>query len=300
MRNRIHFFYGRDIIVLEKYMKQPKKWRDGINPFSIKFKNFKLLKILGYPYAGNDVFYCKGEIDKKNTFCFLKVARQKDNNIKNEVNVLTKIKYKYLPKIIEYDEENFSYIITKKMTGKRLSVIVGDNKLKQSLNYMFEFGKNLAKIHDLKICTEKAKYRKFFDIPCEEYCNRYQFGYVRDWLIKNKPRTQDLCFCHGDFHYANLLWNKGKISGILDWEMAGINIREYDVAWSLILRPGQKFMNTEREMKCFIEGYESIHQINAKYVKYYMVQIYLYFNEIGQGDKKYQNYIAKFFTKNCV
>lgn len=32
------------------------KWRETIDPFSLKFTNFKLKEILGYPFAGNDVF----------------------------------------------------------------------------------------------------------------------------------------------------------------------------------------------------------------------------------------------------
>ena len=51
-------------------MKQPKKWREGVNPFEINFKDFKLIKVLGYPHARNDVFYCKGEFDGKTRFVF--------------------------------------------------------------------------------------------------------------------------------------------------------------------------------------------------------------------------------------
>jgi len=40
-------------------MAQPKKWRETIDPFSIKFKKFKLEKVLGYPHARNDVFLCE-------------------------------------------------------------------------------------------------------------------------------------------------------------------------------------------------------------------------------------------------
>ena len=41
-------------------MSFPCKWRETIDPFSLKFTNFKLKEILGYPYAGNDVFYARG------------------------------------------------------------------------------------------------------------------------------------------------------------------------------------------------------------------------------------------------
>lgn len=97
-------------------MKQPEKWRECIDPFNIKFENFKLLKILGYPYARNNVFYCKGLSNGKQLFCFLKVARNGDNDIKNEIEKLSNIKFKHLPNIIEFDKKNFSYIITKKNT----------------------------------------------------------------------------------------------------------------------------------------------------------------------------------------
>ena len=40
-------------------MNFPKKWRETIDPFELKFTNFILKEILGYPHAGNDVFLCK-------------------------------------------------------------------------------------------------------------------------------------------------------------------------------------------------------------------------------------------------
>ena len=280
-------------------VKQPKKWRDCIDPFTIKFDNFNLLKILGYSHARNDVFYCKGIIYQKPLFCYLKVARE-NNDIKNETEKLLDIEFKHIPKIIEFDKKDFSYIITKKIQGKRLSEIVGDNRDNKSLNYMFEFGKTLAQIHELNNKTNLVKSRKFFEIPNQEYCEKNNISYVRDWLIKNKPKSVDYCFCHGDLHYANLLWNKGHISGILDWELAGKNIREYDVAWSLILRPNQKFMNTKKELDLFLEGYKSIHNLNVNYVKYYMVQIYTYFYTFKNNSETYNNYILDFFQNNCI
>lgn len=60
-------------------MKQPSKWRDTMDPFSLKFNNFELKEILGYPHAGNDVFYVRGiGQDEKEIKGFLKVERQKN------------------------------------------------------------------------------------------------------------------------------------------------------------------------------------------------------------------------------
>ena len=41
-------------------MKHPGPWRDTIDPFTLPYRSFKPLEILGYPHAGNDVFYVKG------------------------------------------------------------------------------------------------------------------------------------------------------------------------------------------------------------------------------------------------
>ena len=41
-------------------MKHPDKWRDTVDPFTLPYKKFEPLEILGYPHAGNDVFHVKG------------------------------------------------------------------------------------------------------------------------------------------------------------------------------------------------------------------------------------------------
>ena len=62
-------------------MKQPSKWRETMDPFSLHFENFELHEVLGYPYAGNDVFYVRGIINGSEARAFLKVERQKTADI---------------------------------------------------------------------------------------------------------------------------------------------------------------------------------------------------------------------------
>ena len=52
-------------------MNFPTKWRETVDPFSLKFAKFKLVEVLGYPHAGNDVFYVKG--------CFENVGQNSQN-----------------------------------------------------------------------------------------------------------------------------------------------------------------------------------------------------------------------------
>lgn len=47
-------------------MKHPEKWRDTIDLFSLPFRNFSLLDVIGYPHEGNDVFQVKGVYKKRN------------------------------------------------------------------------------------------------------------------------------------------------------------------------------------------------------------------------------------------
>lgn len=63
---------GRRILT----MKQPDKWRETIDPSTLHFYNFHLKEVLGYPHAGNDVFYVQGiGKDGQEVKAFLKVER---------------------------------------------------------------------------------------------------------------------------------------------------------------------------------------------------------------------------------
>jgi len=275
--------------------KQPKKWRDTIDPYSIRFKYIEIIKILGYPHAANDVFYLKARYKEKDIYCFLKSARHIDANIKNEICVLNTLKFDYLPKVIEYGDD-FSYIITEAVEGERLSKIVGENKGLESLSFIKEYGETLATLHMQKSDFDSAPHRSYHQIPDRQYFGEIDLLVVYDWLISNQPHNTNRCFIHGDFHYANILWKNGHINGILDFELAGIGNKEFDIAWAIILRPEQKFMKTKEEYKEFIKGYRLKNNCDEGLVKYYMAQIYAKFYRLG--DERYKEYILQWYREN--
>ena len=84
----------------------PNKWRETIDPFTLNFKNFILKEILGYPHAGNDVFYTKGIYNNKEIYSFIKVNRQTGADVKNDIEVLNKLHIENIPQIIDYDQKN--------------------------------------------------------------------------------------------------------------------------------------------------------------------------------------------------
>ncbi len=280
-------------------MKHPQKWRETENPYSLPYKNFTLREVIGYPCAGNDVFHVKGIYKQKEIEAYVKVARQSGADIENEINTIDAINCELAPTIIDFDDEKKHFCVTIAKQGERLSTIVGHNSNNESLNYLFEYGQTLAKLHATQSSFSDVKDRRFFHIPSKEFFSEHGIEFVYNYLVANKPQTVNKCFCHGDFHYANILWQGNHISAILDFELSGIGNKEFDIAWALIVRQGQKFLTTAEEIALFRRGYLSIGNCNWDYVKYYMVQIYSYFYKLGDKDDEYKSYVKNVFIDCC-
>lgn len=272
------------------------KWRDTIDPTTITFEKFKLTEVLGYPHAGNDVFYVEGIYEKSKVKAYLKVERQIGADIVREVSTILKINYQFKPEVLEYSLKSPRYILTKEAQGEKLSVILGENEKLQSLAYLRKYGGRLAELHQIRGEFLHVKPRKFFNIPDEKFLKDCDLMSIRDYLQENQPKEISQCFVHGDFHYANVLWKNHNISCVLDYELSGIGNRDFDIAWAVILRPSQKFLKTNIEIEEFLKGYESISNLNRSNINYYMALIYCYFYEIGlkSGNCSYCDYIRSF------
>lgn len=103
---------------------------------------------------------------------------------------------------------------------------------------------------------------------------------MRAYLLARRPPPSPPCFCHGDFHYANLLWEGGRLSGILDFELAGMGDPSRDIAWALLRRPGQAFLDTPGQIDRFLDGYGNC---DRAAVRWWMVQFYTwYYDALAQ------------------
>ncbi|MCB2209260.1 aminoglycoside phosphotransferase family protein [bacterium] len=270
-------------------MKQPKKWRETMDPFALTFKNFTLSKILGYPHAGNDVFYVVGVSDGEDVDAFLKVERQTGADVANEIRVIRQLKFPFVPKIIDYSLKTPKFVLTEAKRGDRLSTLVGENENKESHAYLFTYGQTLAGFHQLHLDCEPVKDRRFFHVQKREYFKRNQLMDVYTFLKVNQPNPTEHCFVHGDFHYANLLWEAGVVSAVLDYELSGLGNREFDIAWACLLRPGQKFLDTWEEIELFLAGYTSEDTFDRGAFNYYFVLIASWFYSIGASEPGYQD-----------
>ena len=278
-----------------------KQWRElSINPYKIPFKNFKLIKIVNYFPAGNDVLECLCDFNGKNKKAIIKIERSKMADFDSEfynLNILQQKNYSNkIPKILEFGTyEGKRYLVISKINGLRLSEILLKHPDKKK-NYLLNYGIALGTIHNISSKDFKgAKQRPINNIPTEDIYKEYDDfikKYIK-YLENNKININHNCFIHGDFHYANLLWKNDSISGIIDFEYSGKGFKEQDIAWALILRPNQKFMNNYKDIKYFLEGYKKISNYDEKTLKWCLINGYCHFYLMNIQNTSYKKEIKK-------
>ncbi len=278
-------------------MVHPKQWRETCDPFALDYSNFQLNEILGYPHAGNDVFHVRGIANGNETTAYIKVARQKGAAIDNEVNILAQLDAPIFPKVLDSDRKHGLFSVTAEMPGLRLSTIAGDDADLVSLTYMEEYGETLGRVHKLNVSAKPQVDRKFYHRPSEEMLKKLNLQFLSDYFDR-KPLHGETVFCHGDFHYANVLWKDQHISAILDFELAGYGNRVLILLGHCLLRPGQRFLKTDKEQALFIKGYQKHGDCNVDAVKYYMAQCYVYFLCFCD-EKDYCEYVRNWLKQNC-
>ncbi len=268
---------------------EPTKWRDGIDPFELPLKNVRMLEVLGYPHAGNQVFYFRGSEAGTEGFYYLKYAAHADANLRNEVDILRRLRHPLAPRLVDFDDAEGRWAVTAQQPGKRLSVITAQEGRTQAMTEMPEYGRTLALLHESHGNFPDAPRRSFHDLQEPAWYRARGLDAVGDFLLAHQPQQRQRCFVHGDGHYANLLWTEGRISGILDFELSGMGDPAFDIAWVLAVRPGQRFLHTEEERLCFLAGYEAVRPCDVQQVRYCMALIYPRF--LKAGDDEYEAFV---------
>lgn len=274
---------------------QPEKWRDTADPFALPLSKFHLKEVLGYPHAGNDVFYAAGEYMGQPCSAFVKVERQTGADVGNEAAVLRSLPYPYKPRLLEYVPGPPACLVTEACRGERLSVIVKNAGENGALAYMEPYGVALAELHSLSFPWSDVKYRRFFALPPADYLDQHRLGKFADFLSAHPPEGESRCLIHGDFHYANILWRNGRISAVLDYELSGHGVREFDLAWAVVLRPGQGFLKTAEEIERFLKGYGAVQGFSFPAFRYYYILTALWF--YGMGGEAYRQDLRQIVTE---
>lgn len=276
------------------------KWRESkIDLSKLHLKQINQYKIISYPPAGNDVFECVGTLKSGEKINFIiKSERGAFANFDNEIKVLNKITSFPIPKVIETGKiNNLRYIVMNKLDGEKLSDIFKENKDTNKSKYLFLYGKALGQIHNLNLKWDKARQRDVNDVPNTQLYK--DLGTWESEIIKylkdTKPNIVMDTFIHGDFHYGNILWEDYKISAILDWEYSGLGFKEQDIAWALILRPEQQFMDKLEDYKSFLKGYSSVNTFDRSKLRWCLVNGLMHFYLMNQNNKN-KIYLTKLKT----
>ncbi len=279
------------------------KWRESIvDVWKLPLKEVILEKVISYPPAGNDVWQCLGKYHGKELSFFVKSERGKFANFQGEIKVLNKISNILpVPKVLESGSYgDYTYIVLTKRAGEKLSDFINDISFDDRLKYLYNYGKMLGQIHKIKIKGDKAFIRQINDVPCiDNYENIDKWALsIIDFLKKSRPQNISYdTFIHGDFHYGNVLFENFKVTGVLDWEYAGLGFKEQDIAWSLIVRPTQKFMKSKEEWKAFLDGYKSENDFNFTYLKWCLINGSLHFYLMN---RKSDNILYLQFLKKII
>lgn len=277
----------------------PEKWRETCDPFCLPYHDFQLTAVLGYPHARNDVFHVRGLYRSEPVTAYIKVARHDPVALARDVHILSQLDAPIYPRVLDAGDSPVAFSVTEALPGIRLSVLLGENKGLESLKYMEEYGAALAQFHSLRLCASQQADRRFHHRPPDELLIQLGLAFLKDFFAIAPPDSPQV-FCHGDFHYANLLWDKDHISAILDFELAGYGNRDYDIAWAMFCRPGQRFLRTPEEQQLFLRGYSRYGEYNAEAVRYYMAQNYVYFLQSNDDAPEYCHYIRTWLAENCT
>lgn len=273
------------------------KWRESKIELSKLYLNkISTYKIISYPPAGNDVFECIGTLNTGEKINFvLKSERGSFANFDNEIKILNTLNDFPIPKVIETEKINdFRYIVMSKMEGEKLSDIFKTNQKADKTRYLFMYGKALAQIHKTNLKWDIAKQRDINDIPNTKLykdLDSWELDVI-NYLKQTKPQIVMNTFIHGDFHYGNILWEEYKISAILDWEYSGLGFKEQDIAWALILRPEQQFMDNFNDYNDFLKGYKTVNSFDSQKLKWCLINGLMQFYLMNKNTKN-SSYLTK-------
>jgi aminoglycoside phosphotransferase (APT) family kinase protein len=64
---------------------------------------------------------------------------------------------------------------------------------------------------------------------------------VRERLLQSMPPSPPPALVHGDYQPGNLLYEAGRMTGIIDWELASIGSPLLDVGWLMMLADHQSW-----------------------------------------------------------
>ncbi len=168
-----------------------------------------------------------------------------------------------IPESVAYVEsDDLSYHLRAYAPGEPLSILMESNE-RIRMDAVDQMGRLLASIHSTSIAdnwTWDEWIKASLDIAArnmaanvfdpDEFTPEEPPSVAMDWLLADRPaRGGTTCLLHGDYRPKNMLWENGRIAGVIDWQFVDIGDPYYDLSvihW---------YMRDEAEWQRFLDGY---------------------------------------------
>ena len=204
---------------------------DNDNDFKPKKEHSRLVEIQKYDISTAEVYIFENKLDALgNRFLIL----EKLNGIPVQENV-----------------QDFTKEETKEFLAE-LARYLGTIHGKRSKNFEYSFPKEIFKqkisFPDY-ILMEANEYLKTFSELKLDQKYKVDTKYLYKWLMGHKPllEIKEFSLIHGDVRPSNIIVNKTKITGLIDWEMSNLCDPAWDIGWSLFFFKLYDNLKTNRD-----------------------------------------------------
>lgn len=229
----------------------------------------------------NSVYLCRGRFRSHPVQGYLKVADRRTRSLENERSVLDRIATTSIPAppVIASGGGRKPFLFLAAVPGTMLQDLVDPRRPSYDRGTVTRnlraYGELLARIHALEIAWADQPRAGLEGLIGEERASDARFRDLARWIAANQPRRANRTFVHGDFNTANVLLTGGVVSGVLDWEFAGMGWKEYELAWAL--RARRHFLNSAAERDAILSGYRSQGDYDPEQLRWCEVLNYLHF-----------------------
>jgi aminoglycoside phosphotransferase (APT) family kinase protein len=111
------------------------------------------------------------------------------------------------------------------------SVVLEPTDRKQWLRGLAE---TAARIHRVEAAGFRWKYRRYNEgvsLAVPRWSQQQEAWATAIEIVEGPPPSYSQCFVHRDYHPSNVLWQNGRVSGVVDWVNGCRGPAGIDVAW---------------------------------------------------------------------
>lgn len=178
----------------------------------------------------------------------LRLRTEDQEILGREVDLLNKVRAKLIPKVLAFGKvDNASYAIENKLVGKNINLVwknLDDKQRKILSHQLINFIKYLKTQKKDSVYSVKTgkNYDNFYDLLTDGLSDKLKVinGFKEtsniveelSSIVKGKKHLfidSLTTLVHGDLVFHNLLTERGKLTGVLDWELALYGDPDYDI-----------------------------------------------------------------------